>query len=110
MKSNRKTKSLILILLGLLFALSPIINNSLNFNGENNDSSNLDNEDLKISAVSGRIHIDNNWTYTAGNYTWCTGSGTYPDPYIIQDLVIDGGGSGSCIWIENSTVYFRIEN
>ncbi|MCK5157995.1 MAG: right-handed parallel beta-helix repeat-containing protein, partial [Candidatus Heimdallarchaeota archaeon] len=32
------------------------------------------------------------------------------DPYVIEDLVIDGGGSGSCIYIENSDVYFKIEN
>ena len=40
----------------------------------------------------------------------CTGNGTYSEPYIIEDLVIDAGGSGSCISIENSDVYFIIEN
>ena len=64
---------------------------------------------MKISAVSGKIHIYYNWsaTKTAGI---CTGSGTKTDPYIIEDLEIDGGGSGSCILIENSNVYFKIEN
>jgi len=64
---------------------------------------------LKISAVSGKIHIDNNWT-DARDAGICTGNGTYSEPYIIEDLVIDGGGSGSCIWIENSDVCFKIEN
>ncbi|GAH00681.1 unnamed protein product, partial [marine sediment metagenome] len=53
-----------------------------------------------------------------GNYTWsevvnepwCTGSGTLSDPYIIQDLIIDCEGFSSGITIENSDVYFRIEN
>jgi len=40
----------------------------------------------------------------------CTGNGTYIEPYVIEDFVIDGGHVGSCIWIENSNVYFRIEN
>ena len=97
------------ITLGILFALPLIINNSLNFNGGNHDEINLDNENLKISAVSGKIHIDNNWTATKSAGI-CTGNGIYSDPYIIEDLVIDGGDSGSCIWIENSDVFFKIEN
>jgi len=116
MKSNLKTKIMILIILGILFALLPIIYNSLNFNGGNSDRSsgncvdfNLDNKNLQISAVSGKIHIDNNWS-AAEAVGICTGNGTYSDPYIIEDLVIDGGGSGNGIWIENSNVYFKIEN
>jgi len=116
MKSNRKKKSIILIILGIFFAFTPIITTNLSYItgnsnkslGYNNDLT-LDNENLKISAVSGKIHIDNNWT-AAEAAGICTGNGTYSNPYIIEDLVIDGGGSGSCIMIENSDVYFRIEN
>ncbi|MFX0187679.1 MAG: NosD domain-containing protein [Candidatus Hodarchaeota archaeon] len=61
----------------------------------------------------GKIHIDNhdwnNWTW-ASTRIWCSGSGTPNDPYVIQDLILDAGGSGSCILIENSNAYFRIEN
>jgi len=39
-----------------------------------------------------------------------TGSGTYSDPHVIEDLIIDDGSSGNYIWIENSNVYFKIEN
>ncbi len=109
MKSNPKSKLIILITLGILFALSPIINNNLNFNGGNNDDSNLDNKNLKISAVSGKIHIDNNWT-AAKAAGIVTGTGSSSDPYVIEDLVIDAGGSGSGILIENSNVYFKVEN
>jgi len=108
MKSNGKSKVIILIALGILSALSPIINNSLNLNTGNSEN-NLDDVNLTPSKISGRIHIDNNWT-DAKAAGICTGDGTYSDPYIIEDLVIDGGGLGSCIWIENSIVYFKIKN
>ena len=55
MKSNAKSKLIILIALGIVFALSPMINNSLNFNTGKSDDSNFDKEYLKISAVSGNI-------------------------------------------------------
>ncbi len=108
MKSSAKSKIIILISLGILFVLSPIINNSLNFNALNSIN-NLNDVNLTPSKISGRIHIDNNWT-DAKAAGICTGDGTYSDPYVIEDLVIDGGGSGSCIWIENSIVYFKIQN
>ncbi len=76
---------------------------------ENSDDIAFDNENLEDSEISGKIHIDNNWT-EAKDAGICTGNGTYSNPYIIKDLVINGGGSGSCILIENSDVYFRVEN
>ncbi|MFW9818914.1 MAG: right-handed parallel beta-helix repeat-containing protein, partial [Candidatus Thorarchaeota archaeon] len=99
----------------LLFLSSIII---FNFNifpeklvngSEFNENGQIFNYNLKISKISGKIHIDNNWTATK-NAGICTGNGTYSNPYIIEDLVINGGGSGSCIWIENSDVHFKIEN
>ncbi|MFX1456727.1 MAG: nitrous oxide reductase family maturation protein NosD [Promethearchaeota archaeon] len=69
----------------------------------------LDKEDLKISLYSERIYIDNNWT-TVKDMGICTGSGTEPNPYVIKNLIIDGKGSGPCIHIRNSIVYFKVEN
>jgi len=116
MKLITKTKILILIIFGILLAFSPIINNWLKFNAgfnektsENNDIITLDNKNFQISAVSGKIHIDNNWS-AAKSAGICTGQGTYSDPYVIKNLVIDSEGSGNCIWIENSSVHFKIEN
>jgi len=121
MNSTPKTRIIILITLGILFVLLPMITINLSFiRGNNNKSSDygddsnlndisLDNEYLKLSAVSEKIHIDNNWT-AAKAAGICTGNGTYSEPYIIEDLVIDGGSSGSCILIEDSNVYFNIEN
>ncbi|MHA1190883.1 MAG: right-handed parallel beta-helix repeat-containing protein [Promethearchaeota archaeon] len=111
MKSNRKTKPIILIILGIFFAI--FINNP-RFTARDHDiTSNYNNEfdhkNLKISAVSGKIHINNNWS-AAKIAGICTGNGTYSKPYVIEDLIIDGGGSGNCIYIENSNVFFKIEN
>ncbi|MFX0073933.1 MAG: nitrous oxide reductase family maturation protein NosD [Candidatus Hermodarchaeota archaeon] len=65
----------------------------------------------KISGVSEKIHIVNNSGWVdAKNAGICKGNGTYSKPYVIEDLTIIGGTSGSCIVIENSDVYFRIEN
>lgn len=108
MKSNDKVKILILITLGIVFVLPSISNRDLNLNtGNYRNEVNID--VLKTSLVSGRIHIDNNWS-DAKIAGLCTGSGNSSDPYVIEDLVIDGGGLGSGILIENSEDYFKIEN
>jgi parallel beta-helix repeat protein len=116
MKSNTRSKIIILITLGILFAFLPIFINNPRFTARDRDitsnyNNEFDHENLKLSAVSGKIHIDGNsgWTAfkAAGN---CTGNGTISEPYVIEDLEIDGEGSGPCIFIENSDVYFRIEN
>ncbi|MFX1314179.1 MAG: nitrous oxide reductase family maturation protein NosD [Promethearchaeota archaeon] len=105
MKSITKSKIIILITLGILFSFSPII--TANFSA----NINVNKENLNPSKISVKIHINGNsgWLAfrNAGN---CTGDGNYTNPYVIEDLVIDGRGLGSCIWIENSDVYFRIEN
>jgi len=116
MKSNPKSKTITLLTIGILFALLPIIPANLSFitddsnrSSEYSDNINFDSEHLKLSAVSGKIHIKNNWSAVKAAGI-CTGNGTYFEPYVIEDLIIDGEGSGSCIWIENSSVYFIIEN
>lgn len=58
------------------------------------------------------IIINGNGGWYTVNLTveWCTGSGTFNDPYIIQNVLIDGQNSGNCIEIKNSDVYFIIKN
>ncbi|MFX0000670.1 MAG: right-handed parallel beta-helix repeat-containing protein [Candidatus Hodarchaeota archaeon] len=51
-----------------------------------------------------------NWATTAATYNWCSGSGTFLDPYLIENVIIDGQGSGSCITIRNSITLFKIRN
>ncbi len=62
-----------------------------------------------------KIFIDDNnpnfnWSKTMAENLWCTGSGTWNDPYIIDNVIIDGKNSGSCIEIQNSNEYFIIQN
>jgi parallel beta-helix repeat protein len=119
MKSNQKTKPIILLILGIFFAFAPLFINNLRFTAKDhhitlNYYDEFDHDNIKISAVSTPIHINDanptmNWS-VAKKDGICTGNGTYSEPYVIEDLVIDGGGSGNCIWIENSNVFFRIEN
>jgi parallel beta-helix repeat protein len=61
------------------------------------------------------IYIDDadpnyDWSKTAAENYWCTGTGTWNDPYVIRDLEIDGQSDNSGIVVLNSSVYFRIEN
>jgi len=48
----------------------------------------------------------NDWAW-AVTQTWCTGSGTEGDPYLLENLEIDGLG-GDCISIRNSNASFII--
>ncbi|TET61278.1 MAG: hypothetical protein E3J52_01825, partial [Promethearchaeota archaeon] len=80
-------------------------------------------EDLKIRTPNLKqagfwnnftfIHITNlNWTI-ANESDWCSGSGTWGDPYLIENMIINASGSpiGCGIFIENSVnVYFTIRN
>ncbi|OLS14300.1 MAG: hypothetical protein RBG13Loki_2073 [Promethearchaeota archaeon CR_4] len=68
-------------------------------------------QELRIAASAPPIFIDgSNPSKDWDDCIWVNGSGTYGNPYVIQDLIIDGGGSGSCIYITNTWLYFRIEN
>ena len=64
------------------------------------------------------VIIDDDISNGAGVFTWaeavmqpwCTGSGTFSDPYIIANLIINGQNVGSCITIRDSDVYFIIRD
>ncbi len=108
MKINQLARKRILIILVIAYTVSTIIFINFSFITRNDDK---DIKNFEMSKISGPIHI-------IGNSGWadfkddgnCTGSGNYTDPYVIKDLIINGEGLGSCIWIENSNVNFRIEN
>lgn len=110
-----KFSNLILLIFFLFIFLIPI---NLTFFTLDKNNTVIENDtpleinDLKLSGISGKISIvgEQGWIdfEDAGN---CTGSGTYYDPYVIQDLIIDGHGSGSGIKINLSrNSFFRIEN
>ena len=51
-----------------------------------------------------------NWSYTASHYDWCSGSGTWTNPYVIENVTIDGQNESNCIEVRNSNAYFVINN
>ncbi|MFW9784598.1 MAG: NosD domain-containing protein [Candidatus Heimdallarchaeota archaeon] len=59
------------------------------------------------------IHLTgSNWTI-ANETEWCSGSGTWGNPYLIENMIINATDSpiNSGIYIENSTnVFFQIKN
>ena len=87
---------------------------SINFNRNVNtsfkrDDNTIDDQYLRISAMKAKIYIKNNWSATKDAGT-CTGEGTYFNPYVIEDLVIDAEGLSNGILIESTEEFFRIEN
>jgi len=81
-----------------------------------NESSNMISSQLRRFKVEeAPISIDNshpfkNWARAVMNYSWVLGSGTQNDPYIIENLIINGENSDNCISIANSNVSFIIRN
>ena len=114
-KSKAKSKDIILFTLSIIFLILPIftfIFSNIMFKSNYLDYEVIFNSDklnLKHSKISGKIHVDNNWTAIKAMGI-CTGNGTYFEPYLIENLEIDAKNSGSCIIIENSNLYFRIVN
>ncbi|MFX1393399.1 MAG: nitrous oxide reductase family maturation protein NosD [Promethearchaeota archaeon] len=117
----RKTSKVIIsiLVLGIIFALSTISNNNFSDDqGKNHGSVEL-REKTKIKSAGF-------WTLSpfvidesgGGDYTWeeaalqpwCNGAGTLADPYIIENVTVNGGGSGNGIEIRNSNVHFIIRN
>ena len=61
-----------------------------------------------------------NWSKTAAENSWCSGSGTLGDPYIIENVYMDGNmslvvtpgkrQSANCLSIYRSTAYFIVRD
>jgi len=82
----------------------------------NQDYFTIENPGIKIAGFWDNftyIHITTlNWT-DANETEWCSGSGTFADPYRIENMIINATNSpiGCGILIENSiNAYFTIEN
>ena len=88
---------------------------------------NFSNIDLSsyYNLTGSKIYIDDSdpnydWSTTATNNKWCSGSGTENNPYIIENVYFDGLGdiaptpgkihSENCITIEKSEAYFIVRN
>ena len=117
---NKSKLKIIILVLGIVFALSPI--NSFKIisdQGENEGTTeNRDETNFKRLKSSGYwstnfIHIDGNWSETATTYDWCSGDGLWGNPYTIENLTIDASDSptGIGIYINGSkNEYFVIRN
>ena len=117
-----KHKGIKLAILGVLlfgFGLSILSNTfkSVKLPNENTDKPNEFNlKSAEYWDLSGSlISIDDNdpgknWAYTALNYDWCSGSGSWTNPYLIENVTIDGFPFSNCIEIKNSSTYFIIRN
>ncbi|MFX0017456.1 MAG: right-handed parallel beta-helix repeat-containing protein [Candidatus Hermodarchaeota archaeon] len=70
------------------------------------------NDDLRSASYweLDYIHIHNNWSETAAQYDWCSGDGSWSDPYLIQNVRIDGNETRNCLLIQSTTEYFTIRN
>ncbi len=111
MKKINQSKVVVSLLLVGLYIFSC---NSLMTESSSQDQESREFSTLKTSAI-GPITIDDtdpskNWSKTANDYGWCSGSGKWQDPYIIKNITVNAGGGAYGILIKNSKVYFTIRN
>lgn len=56
------------------------------------------------------VNGESQWSTLVLN-DWCSGSGTWSDPYLLENITINANGGIFCIYVYNSqNVYFRINN
>ena len=120
MKNNRKMKKcFIFFSMILVLSLATFYNFHINesTNTEDvykNNKINLETAgywDLTTPIVIDDSDINKNWSYTSSHYDWCSGSGTWNDPYLLENVTIDGQSTDTCLTILNSkTAYFVIRN
>jgi parallel beta-helix repeat protein len=103
-----KAKKMVsLLIIGLLLPI--FINNNFNFRNEQKTNLNDLNDSKGYNEFY--IHIDGNWSLTASTYDWCSGDGSWDNPYLIENVTINCVGTGSGILINNSNDdYFIIRN
>ncbi|MFX1480630.1 MAG: right-handed parallel beta-helix repeat-containing protein [Promethearchaeota archaeon] len=109
MKNQKRNYFSSLIFIWLLIFVSIIFSPvSLNLKIEKQESS------FKTSnywIIYNQIHIKNNWSESEAIYDFITGSGTFSDPYKIENITFNNHkNSGDAIIIENSLDYFMIRN
>jgi len=125
MINEKKSRILYLFIVGsLLFLLCVSSNLDKRLNKTNSKNlTEIDKDDNTINfQTSGYWNLNNiliddsltgvgahNWTW-AVNQDWCSGAGTWINPYLIENVTIDALNSSSGIEIKNSNKYFIIRN
>jgi len=109
MKKQVNTKYLILLFLFLFnnYAVPALILGFNNFNTLDQVEGNS--FQINIGSIHSPINITGNNDFTLANGI-STGAGSYEDPYIIRDLIVDVDGPNNCIFINNTNVFFKIQN
>ncbi len=122
MRKILKTKKYYLIFSIILALFLPTLNYIYNVKKESNTDSINNFFNLKSAGywyfTGEAIIIDDsdpnyNWSKTAADNAWCSGSGTWNDPYVIENVTVDyyGTSLGNSIYLRNSkTSYFIIRN
>lgn len=64
---------------------------------------------IKLNGIHSPINITGNNDFTPSNGV-SSGDGTFDNPYIIKDLIIEVVSSGNCIFINNTNAFFKIQN
>lgn len=112
MKKNRIIVSLLIIIFCALFiylginSIFMIINDVKIITPKTPNSWDLSGSAILIDDAD----PDYSWSKTSAEKGWCKGSGTWNDPYIIENVTIIGSSNWSCINIQNSNVPFTIKN
>lgn len=107
MKKQEIINFLIILFVFNVFAFSAIFFESNNFKILNRIEGN--GLQIKVGGIHAPINISGNNDFTPSNGV-SSGIGTYENPYIIRDLIIEIDGPPNCIFINNTSVFFKIEN
>lgn len=116
MKSNVKCRICLFLLLFLLIQLAFSLEKIMFFEVSQDSLEKKDDFNINFARYwnLSHIYIDEtrsgmSWEYTVANYDWCSGSGTWNDPYLIENVTIKSY-SGNGITVVNSIVPFIINN
>ena len=124
MRSKKQLGKLAIILSSILLIISSLNNIIIleerepvqnDVPDKNNENNNLISPKSSGAWIYKSIYIDDgpfgcgngSWNYCATTYPWCSDKGSY---YLIENITLIPGGSGTGILIAKSSVSFRIEN
>ncbi len=105
----KKLNSINYLILFILFCNFTIIFLFFEFNNYTRISE-IEEKDpqIKLNGIT-PINITGNNDFTPSNGV-SSGDGSYETPYIIEDLIIEVDGPQNCIFINNTDVFFKIQN
>lgn len=91
MKSNKKK---IVFLLGVCIIFFSMISffPLHNYIGDKNNSRDFERKKAPLTSTvyyEPYIHVWNNWSATAVTYPWCSGDGSWSNPYTIENVIIN---------------------